>query len=223
MIKFASYLHEDEEFFEIWNEVFPNLWSASCTGEENLKKLKKIGQLARCFMILMVSAILASCTSGLPWYDRLDKWALPFNIFFYVSFYHIGLTIVCNAIVLMYLVLHLYSHCFLINKILENLANSFADLNPVEAIIDKKCQIVVTKELISCTQHHQKMIRYKNRYIFTSADTLFRTFFEIFATLLMTVSFCFLGKLLKNEYNAERIPVKKSYEYFLYTQFQDNL
>ena len=167
----TSYTAADD-FHKLYKDIFPKLWSLYSLGDETFKIFQKMAkQLVRGYRISIFVCVLAG-TSGLPWYgneyeimfpvkvftDILGKWSFPFTTIFYLSIYHIAFTVLGTATGIIYLVLHLYNQCFLLNKRLENL-NSAHILELTTAQTNENYQNRVSYEMTCCIRHHQNLIK----------------------------------------------------------------
>ena len=156
-------------FWDIYEKIFPRLWSLDFAGRKH--KFKRIANLIKIIALFTTIAVLGAATVALPWHgDEYDlylpvkvaidyfhnKYARNLYLFlFYTTFYHIGLTNISNLFCLTYLILHLHNQfCILIEK-LKTLSN-------------KKCQDLVTQELISCIKLHQTLLEYKGKLFLTT-------------------------------------------------------
>ena len=143
-------------------------------GEENFKIFEKTAKrLIRFYKISIIMCILAG-TSGLPWYgdeyeimlpvkvftDVFGKWSFPFTTIFYLSFYHTAFTTLACTTGILYLLIHLYNQCCLLNKRLDNL-DSDVDISEVVNLPgnDENYQDRVNHEIICCIRHHQTLLK----------------------------------------------------------------
>ncbi|KAJ3641896.1 hypothetical protein Zmor_028366 [Zophobas morio] len=155
------------EFHEIYYNVFPDLWDLHVMGEKTFKMLEKTAtRLTLGYKISILLCILAA-TIGLPWYgdeyeiilpvrvftDIFGKWRFPFIFIFYLSFYHAALTTLGCITGILYLMLHLYNQCFLLNRRLENL-NHDVDTRGKGQYQDR-----VNYEITCCIRHHQTLLK----------------------------------------------------------------
>ncbi|RZC38090.1 7tm 6 domain containing protein [Asbolus verrucosus] len=165
------------------------LWPLRSAGQINFAKIEREGKFAKYFMITitvlsLVEALLLPISDAnydifLPVklaVDYLGKWALPFLIIFYGTFFHMALTVISIVFMLMYLAMHLKFQCFLLNKRLEEIERNSIDPNSVEVTHQKEYQDF---------SYHPEL--------WTKAAVL------TFIIICVTFAFCFIGQLLENE------------------------
>mgnify|MGYP005984900951 CR=1 FL=1 len=142
-------------------------------GEDNFKNFQKTAnRVVLAYKIFVILLVLAA-TSGLPWYgdeyevmipvkiftDVFGKWSFPFTTIFYLSLYHIAFTITGGTTIIVYLVLHLYTQCLLLNQRLENLSSSVDSLDVATLQTNEEYQNRVKNEMSCCIRHHQTLLK----------------------------------------------------------------
>ena len=144
------------EFHEIYYNIFPDSWDLHHIGEKTFQMLEKTARgLILGYKISILVCILVP-TIGLPQYGDEYEIILPvkvFTIIFYLSFYHATFTTLGCITGILYLILHLYNQCFLLNKRLENL-NDHVDTRGNEQYQDR-----VNYEITCCIRHHQTLLK----------------------------------------------------------------
>ncbi|EEZ99426.1 odorant receptor 322 [Tribolium castaneum] len=237
---YVSFFIFGSKYRRVYRDVFPHLWSLDVAGEEHHNRLKKIGKQLRTFKLVLITLAFIGATSGLPWFgddydfyipiklivDYCDQWKLFFSIFFYLSFYHIGVTVLSCFFSLMFLVLHLQNQFYLLKTRLQTFAtdSGTSDVFLSMKVKDEEYNRSVTQEIVFCIRHHQSVLMYCDRlndllylpiFYFTLSfivtgvsvilfpkydlQALIRSLFVIVLGMCMTLLFCSLGQLIENE------------------------
>ena len=157
-----------------WNlyyEIFPLLWPLRRLGNHDFNKFQKLAKIITTTSKVYIVLGLLAATGGSPWFidnydlilpvklamDNFKGWFLQaLLIIFFLSCYHMALTVVAVLSCMTYLLLHLYNQIRMLKERLTNLSNA---PNLAHALKNTAYQDFVKTELISCIKLHQVLLK----------------------------------------------------------------